>query len=241
MLKSFKRYIALHLGLEWQSMKGLYGYYNNARFRDALLAGMFYQQDRLSEKYYSFSNYHYGKNNPNRYTDISGDSVAILNFQQSKNQHIGLLIQDNKQMWGYFSVNGNNMYMPGYFTGNEMGVFIGGNTENNLGEYKFNSVTEFLESDYNRANYNHDDAFIMPTSSKQDNIIEATFKEEIMTEYNPFTNNCATAEANSLNAAGIHTHRGNNNKLLNIKINSYIPSRLYKDIKKHNKGVRLVK
>lgn len=28
----------LHLGLEWQSMKGLYGYYNNARFRDALLA-----------------------------------------------------------------------------------------------------------------------------------------------------------------------------------------------------------
>ena len=25
----------LHLGLEWQSMKGLYGYYNNARFRDS--------------------------------------------------------------------------------------------------------------------------------------------------------------------------------------------------------------
>lgn len=35
----------LHLGLEWQPMKGLSGYYNNARFRDALLAGMFYQQD----------------------------------------------------------------------------------------------------------------------------------------------------------------------------------------------------
>ncbi|MBE6311510.1 MAG: hypothetical protein E7080_10765 [Bacteroidales bacterium] len=26
----------LHLGLEWQSMKGLSGYYNNARFRDVI-------------------------------------------------------------------------------------------------------------------------------------------------------------------------------------------------------------
>lgn len=72
-------------------------------------------------------------------------------------------------------------------------------------------------------------------------IIEATFKEETMTEYNPLTNNCATAVANSLNAAGINTHKRNNNKLLNVKINSYIPSRLYKDISKHNKGVGLDK
>ena len=49
----------LHLGLEWQPMKGVYGYYNNARFRDAILAGTFYQQDRLSEKYYSYSPYSY--------------------------------------------------------------------------------------------------------------------------------------------------------------------------------------
>ena len=62
----------LHLGLEWQSMKGLYGYYNNARFCDALLAGTFFQQDPLSEKYYPYTPYHYGMNNPNRYFDING-------------------------------------------------------------------------------------------------------------------------------------------------------------------------
>lgn len=61
-----------HLGLEWQPMKGLYGYYNNARFRDAMLAGTFHQQDPLAEKYYPFSPYSYGMNNPLRYTDQTG-------------------------------------------------------------------------------------------------------------------------------------------------------------------------
>jgi RHS repeat-associated protein len=69
----------LHLGLEWQSMKGLYGYYNNARFRDPLLAGMFYQQDPLAEKYYPYTPYHYGANNPNLYYDING--MDIWNYQ----------------------------------------------------------------------------------------------------------------------------------------------------------------
>ena len=63
----------LHLGLEWQPMKGLSGYYNNARFRDALLAGMFYQQDPLAEKYHPYSPYHYGMNNPLKYIDFSGE------------------------------------------------------------------------------------------------------------------------------------------------------------------------
>ena len=62
----------LHLGLEWQPMKGLYGYYNNARFRDALLAGTFYQIDPLAEKYYPFSPYHYAAANPLRFTDPTG-------------------------------------------------------------------------------------------------------------------------------------------------------------------------
>ena len=59
-----------HLGLEWQPMKGLYGYYNNARFRDALLAGTFLQQDPMADKYYGFSPYHYGACNPLLNRDI---------------------------------------------------------------------------------------------------------------------------------------------------------------------------
>ena len=65
----------LHLGLEWQSMKGLYGYYNNARFRDPILAGTFYQLDPLAEKYYPYTPYHYGANNPNLYYDINGMDI----------------------------------------------------------------------------------------------------------------------------------------------------------------------
>jgi len=68
----------LHLGLEWQAMKGLSGYYNNARFRDALLAGMFYQQDPLAEKYYSFSPYHYGAGNPVKFTDETGKFIETV-------------------------------------------------------------------------------------------------------------------------------------------------------------------
>ncbi|MDD2961265.1 MAG: hypothetical protein PHR45_04195 [Muribaculaceae bacterium] len=65
----------LHLGLEWQPMKGIYGYYNNARFRDAILAGTFYQQDPLAEKYYPFTPYHYAAGNPIRYKDADGLKV----------------------------------------------------------------------------------------------------------------------------------------------------------------------
>ena len=68
----------LHLGLEWQSMKGLYGYYNNARFRDALLVGTFFQQDPLAEKYYPYTPYHYGAGNPLRYTDKSGEIIETV-------------------------------------------------------------------------------------------------------------------------------------------------------------------
>ena len=68
----------LHLGLEWQPMKGLYGYYNNARFRDALLAGMFFQIDPLAEKYYPFSPYHYAAANPLRFVDVNGRDIWEL-------------------------------------------------------------------------------------------------------------------------------------------------------------------
>ena len=66
-----------HLGLEWQPMKGLYGYYNNARFRDALLAGTFLQQDPLAEKYYPFSPYHYSAGNPLKFLDENGEEPTL--------------------------------------------------------------------------------------------------------------------------------------------------------------------
>ena len=75
-----------HLGLEWQPMKGLYGYYNNARFRDALLAGTFLQQDPLAEKYYPFSPYHYGAGNPLRFTDRTGEAWKPIVVQNDNGE-----------------------------------------------------------------------------------------------------------------------------------------------------------
>ena len=110
----------LHLGLEWQSMKGVYGYYNNARFRDPILAGTFFQQDPLSEKYYPYTPYHYGMNNPLRYSDYNGmftiegmnnngyyptiaifpsnyvnDNALSYDYEQAENNNIPTIITEN--------------------------------------------------------------------------------------------------------------------------------------------------
>ena len=54
------------------------------------------------------------------------------------------------------------------------------------------------------------------------------------------SNNCATAVAKSLNKAGIITYMGNNNPIWTIKLNSYIPSRLFNDIVKHNSNGKYI-
>lgn len=211
---TLKRYIALHLGLEWQAMKGLSGYYNNARFRDALLAGMFYQQDRLSEKYYSFSNYHYGNNNPNKYTDISGDSVAIL----PDNLHIAMLIQKDGK-WGYYSINGDVYWNITY------GLF--GLPYDNLGEKSFDSPEAFLNSEYNKEGsylnprintYGYNKAYIIPSTSLEDQIMIDSFKESSSQRYNLFNQNCATAVGDALN------------KAFKTNLDEIFPSKLYEII-----------
>ncbi len=62
-----------------KSMQGISYYYNNARFRDAILAGSFYQQDPLAEKYYPFTPYHYSACNPLKYKDKGGKLVIFVN------------------------------------------------------------------------------------------------------------------------------------------------------------------
>ena len=75
---SFSSDNRLHLGLEWQPMKGIYGYYNNARFRDAILAGSFYQCDPLAEKYYSLSPCSWCSGNPMKFIDPSGNTIYAI-------------------------------------------------------------------------------------------------------------------------------------------------------------------
>jgi len=62
-------------GLEWYD----YG----ARAYDAQI-GRFFTQDRYSEKYFTYSPYQYGVNNPIRYIDVNGDSVWVYLNDKTK-------------------------------------------------------------------------------------------------------------------------------------------------------------
>ncbi len=122
-----------HLGLEWQPMKGLYGYYNNARFRDPLLAGMFYQLDPLAEKYHSFSPYHYGAGNPILNLDFNG--MDWYSYNTTTNLENGETI--NKTEYAYTDYTSQealtNAGINGTYLGKAVVVFNGSINEK-LGE-----------------------------------------------------------------------------------------------------------
>ena len=199
-----------------------------------------------------------------KYVDENGDSVAVLSFQNNALRHIALLVQNDKKIWEYYSVNGNNKYFPGIsvnfissmnplfissifspinIKSSQSGTFIGGKEYNDLGELSFNSVKDFLSSESNIKGYNYDKAYIIPTDSEQDNVIVQNFKIKASTTYHLLKNNCASAVATSLNSAGIDTyHWSIDVKIINpIKINLQIPSYLFEDIVRQNKGIMVKK
>lgn len=129
-----------------------------ARFYDPIICRTT-TQDPLAEKYYTTSPYLWCAGNPMKYVDENGDSVAVLSFQNNALRHIALLVQNDKKIWKYYSVNGNNKYFPGSSINsisricpssgisvvcnifrllniniNQSGTFIGGKEYNDLGE-----------------------------------------------------------------------------------------------------------
>ena len=66
----------LYNGKEFQGDLGL-GWHDYGWRQYDPIAGRFWTQDRFSEKYYTFSPYSYGANNPIKYIDINGDSLWI--------------------------------------------------------------------------------------------------------------------------------------------------------------------
>ena len=110
-------------GKEFDGSCGLDWYDYGARRYDAAL-GRFTTQDAFAEKYPALSPYQYGANNPIANIDVNGDSIVVLHH--SEGMHMGMLIQNDKGRWGYFSVNGDNVYASG--------KFIGGRKSDDLGE-----------------------------------------------------------------------------------------------------------
>ena len=198
----------LYNGKEWQTELG-YGVLDyGARLYDPKII-QWNRIDRFSEKYFNFSPYSYTANNPILNIDINGDSIAVLNMGYGANQHLALLIQNKEGKWQYFSVNGNNVYVSGSFSG--------GRKFNDIAVGEFNSPQEFLQSSYNSKGdsddkninkYGFQEAYILPTDESQDNTIKESFIDISKEEYrlspsNP--NQCATAVQKSLNRAGIET------------------------------------
>lgn len=103
---SFSSDNRLHLGLEWQPMKGIYGYYNNARFRDAILAGSFYQCDPLAEKYYSLSPYSWCAGNPMKFIDPSGNTIYAIIEDKTF-----VIQKDSNDIYQLYDSN-NNTFSP---------------------------------------------------------------------------------------------------------------------------------
>ena len=193
-------------GKELDSKGGLDWYDYGARMYDAAL-GRFMKTDRFSEKYVSLSPYQYGANNPVNNIDVNGDSITVLNYGYIRKQHMAILIQNDAGEWQYFSVNGDNVYVSGEFSG--------GRKFNDIAVGEFDSPQEFLNSPYNSYGasddmsintYGFSEGYMISTSKEQDDIIRDTFISISKNEsYDFLGNNCSTVVQKSLEAAGIIT------------------------------------
>ena len=121
--------------------------------------------------------------------------------------YIAMLIQNDQGKWQYYSVNGNNQYYSGFFSG--------GRKFNDIAIGSWNCPKEFLNSSYNqsgekddiiRNHYGFSEGFVIPSNPKQDEIMRNTFTSISNEEYHLFSNNCATAVTRTMEAAGIRTH-----------------------------------
>jgi len=207
--------------------------------------GRFTTVDPLAEKYYSVSPYAYVVNNPVRNIDFRGDSVTVLNLGTGTNQHMALLIQNKEGKWQYFSFNGDKVYQA-------TNGSLGGRPFDDIEVGSFDSPEQFLNSGYNqKANtkedkgdptinaYGYQEGYILPTTSEQDNIINETFKKNVLKGYNLLNNQCATATQKALNAAGIKSSvqifvTGGFSYPTTYNINPYLPSAAFNSIKNNN-------
>lgn len=214
---------------ELDRTNGLDLYDSEARWYDSLL-GRTTTMDPLAEKYYSLSPYLWCSGNPLRYEDESGDSIAVLSFQNNGWRHIALLIQDEDNKWRYFSVNGDVIWNESY---GAVGL-----PKDDLGEHSFISPYDFLECEYNSSGsylnkkintYGYDLAYIIPSSPGQDIEMIDSFKSSSKQRYDLITNNCATAVNNAIG------------KAFKMRISSWWPDSSYNEIKKRIKGKEVKK
>lgn len=180
-----------------------------ARLYDPFL-GSWTSADRLAAKTIDVSPYNYCADNPMKYYDSQGDSLAILK-KGGNGMHLAMLIQNKKGKWEYYSINGNNVYVSG--------GFYGGRLDNDIAIAGFDNVISFLQGPFNTIGKNKEDklsnkevagydfieAYVIPTTPQQDKKASQMFRIIANEKYSlsPIRpNHCSTAVELSLMAAG---------------------------------------
>ncbi len=155
--------------------------------------------------YPPLSPYSYCGGNPVNCIDPTGEDIVVLNY--TKGMHLAMLIQNEKGKWQYYSVNGNNLYISG--------SHVGGRPFNDIAVGSWNTPKEFFNSSYNVEkgkcgktdksinNYGFTEGYRIDTTPEQDKTMRESFTKTAKTEYNLFTNNCATAVQKAMVDAGI--------------------------------------
>ena len=131
-------------------------YYNNARFRDAILAGSFYQQDPLAEKYYPFTPYHYSACNPLKFADQNGMDWVTAIYDAERYYFHDRRIKNQNDIYEYYS-NGSYIEYVGEATIEVIGDKTTGSSKTvGLGKDGVFSVDgEIISSEYHQDNVLH--------------------------------------------------------------------------------------
>ena len=196
-----------HIGNRWVSFGGLDWYDNTARMHNPLLM-RFTTPDPLARDFTHLSPWSHCAANPANNIDPDGKDIVVLSYGTGRNQHLAMLIQNEDGKWQYYSINGNNMYIP--FTD----IHIGGREFNDVAVGSWDSPQEFLNSSYNvendnskndpsMNNYGFTEGYQIKTTPEQDYIMRNSFCKSAKSTYNLITNNCAHAVQQAMVDAGI--------------------------------------
>ena len=201
-------------GKELEREGGMDFYDFEARRLDFAL-GRFTSPDPLCEQTPEVSPYAYCAADPVNFIDPTGEDVVVL-LEEGFIGHLGMLIQNEKEKWQYYSINGDNVFVSN--SSSSQSSFIGGRRYDDIGVGEWDTPQDFLDSSYNTDDDNNDSekgndattnsyeytvGYQIESSPEQDKAMRNEIKNISKTEeYGLSRNNCASAVIKTLEAAG---------------------------------------